>query len=152
MTMIMVLGMLQAIWSAGTSVSDEIEGRTALTVLSKPVSRRSFILGKYAGIMLAVLVLFVVIGAVLVIVLSYKPIFEARETTRDVTTWQQGFAEIMTTLPLLILYFHGNDGDRRYCRGARNSPSPASQFCYLFRRLRNRQSDFAIGRVNRRKQ
>ena len=104
-TMIMVLGMLQAIWSAGTSVSDEIEGRTALTVLSKPVSRRSFILGKYAGIMLAVLVLFVVIGAVLVIVLSYKPIFEARETTRDVTTWQQGFAEIMTTLPLLTLYF-----------------------------------------------
>ncbi len=104
-TMIMVLGMLQAIWSAGTSVSDEIEGRTALTVLSKPVSRRSFILGKYAGIMLSVLVLFVIIGAVLVIVLSYKPIFEARETTRDVTTWQQGLAEIMTTMPLLTLYF-----------------------------------------------
>ncbi len=104
-TMIMVLGMLQAIWSAGTSVSDEIEGRTALTVLSKPVSRRSFILGKYAGIMLAVLVLFVIIGAVLFIVLSYKPIFEARETTRDATTWQQGYAEIMTTIPLLALYF-----------------------------------------------
>ncbi len=104
-TMIMVLGMLQAIWSAGTSVTDEIDGRTALTVLSKPVSRRSFILGKYAGIMLAVLVLFVIIGAVLAIVLSYKPIFEARETTRDVTTWQQGHAEIMTTIPLLILYF-----------------------------------------------
>jgi hypothetical protein len=104
-TMIMVLGMLQAIWSAGTSVSDEIDGRTALTVLSKPISRRSFILGKYAGIMLSVLVLFVIIGALLVIVLSYKPIFEARETTRDVTTWQQGHAEIMTTMPLLALYF-----------------------------------------------
>lgn len=104
-TMIMVLGMVQAIWSAGTSISDEIEGRTALTVLSKPVSRRSFILGKYAGIMLAVLVLFVIISAVLVIVLSYKPIFEARETTRDDTTWQQGLAEIMTTMPLLALYF-----------------------------------------------
>lgn len=37
--------------------------------------------------------------------LSYKPIFEARETTRDITTWQQGFAEIMTTVPLLALYF-----------------------------------------------
>jgi ABC-type transport system involved in multi-copper enzyme maturation permease subunit len=104
-TMIMVLGMLQAIWSAGTSVSDEIDGRTALTVLSKPVSRRSFILGKYAGIMLAVFVLFVIMSAVLFIVLSYKPIFEARETTRDVTTWQQGHAEIMTTMPLLALYF-----------------------------------------------
>ncbi len=61
-TMIMVLAMLQAIWSAGTSVTEEIDGRTALTVLSKPVSRRSFILGKYAGIMLSVLVLFVMMA------------------------------------------------------------------------------------------
>ena len=104
-TLIMVLGMLQAVWSAGTSVSEEIEGRTALTVLSKPVSRRSFILGKYAGIMLAVLVLFVIIGAVLLVVISYKPIYDARETTRAVTTWQEGFDEIMTTVPVLGLYF-----------------------------------------------
>lgn len=104
-TMIMVLGMLQAVWSAGTSVSEEIEGRTALTVLSKPVSRRSFILGKYAGIVLAVLVMFVMMGALLLVVLSYKPIFEARELTRGATTWQEGHAEVMTTLPLLTLYF-----------------------------------------------
>lgn len=104
-TLIMVLGMLQAVWSAGTSVSDEIEGRTALTVLSKPVSRRSFILGKYAGIMLAVLVLFVVIASVLLVVISYKPIYDARETTRAETTWEQGFDEIMTTVPVLGLYF-----------------------------------------------
>src|SRR5690606_15726237 len=51
MTLIMVLGLIQAVWSAGTSVADEIEGKTALTVLSKPVSRRSFLVGKYAGIM-----------------------------------------------------------------------------------------------------
>lgn len=104
-TLIMVLGMLQAVWSAGTTVSDEIEGRTALTVLSKPVSRRSFILGKYAGIMLAVLVLFVIIAAVLLIVISYKPIYDSRETTRAVTTWQTGHEEIMTTIPVLGLYF-----------------------------------------------
>jgi ABC-type transport system involved in multi-copper enzyme maturation permease subunit len=104
-TLIMVLGMIQAVWSAGTSVSEEIEGRTALTVLSKPVSRRSFILGKYAGIMMAVLVLFVIISAVLLILMSYKPIYDARETTRAVTTWQQGLEEIATTLPVLGLYF-----------------------------------------------
>ncbi len=104
-TLIMVLGMLQAVWSAGTSVSDEIEGRTALTVLSKPVSRRSFILGKYAGIMMSVLVLFVILGAVLLVVISYKPIYDARETTRAVTTWQMGHEEIMTTIPVLGLYF-----------------------------------------------
>jgi hypothetical protein len=104
-TLIMVLGMLQAVWSAGTSVSEEIEGRTALTVLSKPVSRRSFILGKYAGIMMAVLVLFVILSAILLVVISYKPIYDARETTRAVTTWQEGLDEVLTTIPVLGLYF-----------------------------------------------
>ncbi len=104
-TLIMVLGMLQAVWSAGTSVSDEIEGRTALTVLSKPVSRRSFILGKYAGIMLSVLVLFVIIGAVLLIVIAYKPIYDGRETSQGVSTWQAGHEHIMTTIPVLGLCF-----------------------------------------------
>jgi len=104
-TLIMVLGMLQAVWSAGTSVSEEIEGRTALTVLSKPLSRRSFLIGKYIGIMSTVLVMFVVIGAVLMIVLSYKPIYEARETTRVNPEWQQGFEEMTTTIAPLVLYF-----------------------------------------------
>ncbi len=104
-TLIMVLGMLQAVWSAGTTVSDEIEGRTALTVLSKPVSRRSFVLGKYAGIMLAVLVLFVIIATVLLVVMSYKPIYDARETSKATPVWQVGHEEIMTTIPVLGLYF-----------------------------------------------
>ena len=104
-TIIMVLGMLQTVWSAGTTVSDEIEGRTALTVLSKPVSRRSFILGKYAGIMMAVFVLFAIIAAVLLIVISYKPIYDARETTRAATSWQLSFDEVITTVPVLGLYF-----------------------------------------------
>jgi ABC-type transport system involved in multi-copper enzyme maturation permease subunit len=104
-TLIMVLGMIQAVWSAGTSVSEEIEGRTALTVLSKPVSRRSFILGKYAGIMMAVLVLFVIISAFFLVLMSYKPIYDARESTRGATTWQLGLEEIVTTIPVLGLYF-----------------------------------------------
>ncbi len=104
-TLIMILCMVQAVWSAGTSVSDEIEGRTALTVLSKPVSRRSFILGKYAGIMLSVLVLFLIIASVLLVVISYKPIYDARETSRGDTTWQESHEEVMTTVPVLGLYF-----------------------------------------------
>jgi len=104
-TLIMVMGMLLAVWSAGTSVSDEIEGRTALTVLSKPVSRRSFILGKYTGIMLSVLVLFVIMSAVLFVVLSYKPIYDAREMSEKTPVWQVGHEEIMTTLPVIGLAF-----------------------------------------------
>jgi hypothetical protein len=104
-TLIMILCMLQAVWSAGTSVSDEIEGRTALTVLSKPVSRRSFVLGKYVGIMFSVLVLFLIIASVLLVVISYKPIYDARETSRGDTTWQESHEEVMTTVPVLGLYF-----------------------------------------------
>ena len=50
LTLILVLSIVLALWSASTSVADEIEGRTALTVLSKPLNRRSFVIGKYAGI------------------------------------------------------------------------------------------------------
>lgn len=102
---IMVLGMLQAVWSAGTSVSDEIEGRTALTVLSKPISRGSFLLGKYMGIMLTVLVMFVIIGAFFMLVLSYKPIYDARENSQEMPAWTVGHEELMSTVPALVLNF-----------------------------------------------
>ena len=104
-TLIMILGIIQAVWSAGTTVSDEIEGRTALTVLSKPVSRRSFILGKYAGIMMSVFVMFIVISAFFLILLSYKPLYDARENSTGMTGWALGLEEIMTTVPVLGLYF-----------------------------------------------
>lgn len=104
-TLIMVLGMLQAVWAAGTSVSEEIEGRTALTVLSKPISRGSFLLGKYMGIMLTVLVMFVIIGAFFMLVLSYKPIYDARENSQEMPAWNVGHEELMSTVPALLLYF-----------------------------------------------
>ena len=49
--MIMVLAIMLALWTASVSIADEIEGRTALTLLSKPVGRRQFILGKFLGIL-----------------------------------------------------------------------------------------------------
>lgn len=39
--------------AASMSVSEEIEGRTAITVMSKPINRRSFLLGKYLGVLMA---------------------------------------------------------------------------------------------------
>jgi hypothetical protein len=48
--------------SASLSISEEIEGRTAITVMSKPISRRQFMLGKYAGIILAALFMFGVLA------------------------------------------------------------------------------------------
>jgi ABC-type transport system involved in multi-copper enzyme maturation permease subunit len=42
---------------ASMSISEEIEGRTAVTLMSKPVSRRQFLIGKFLGILLATLVM-----------------------------------------------------------------------------------------------
>jgi ABC-type transport system involved in multi-copper enzyme maturation permease subunit len=43
-------------------VSEEIEGRTAVTLMSKPVSRRQFLLGKFVGILLVGLLMFGLLG------------------------------------------------------------------------------------------
>jgi ABC-type transport system involved in multi-copper enzyme maturation permease subunit len=51
--MIMLTTMLFCVLLASMSVSEEIEGRTAVTLMSKPVTRRQFLLGKFFGILLA---------------------------------------------------------------------------------------------------
>lgn len=47
---IMLAGLLQAAFSAGNVISNELENKTILTVLTKPVSKAQFILGKFIGI------------------------------------------------------------------------------------------------------
>jgi ABC-type transport system involved in multi-copper enzyme maturation permease subunit len=105
LTLIMVLGIVQAIWAASTSVSEEIEGRTALTVLSKPIGRRSFIVGKFLGIVWTLTLLFVWLGLVLLIVVAYKPIYDARESSTQDITWQLCHMEMVYTVPGLALAF-----------------------------------------------
>src|SRR5204862_6171292 len=55
---IMLAAVLFGTLAASISISEEIEGRSAITVMSKPVSRRQFMLGKFAGIILAALFMF----------------------------------------------------------------------------------------------
>jgi hypothetical protein len=59
---IMLVAVLFGALAASLFVSDEIEGRTAITLMSKPVSRRQFLMGKYVGILMAALVMFALLG------------------------------------------------------------------------------------------
>jgi hypothetical protein len=59
---IMLAAILFGTLAASLSITEEIEGRTAVTLMSKPVSRRQFLLGKFAGITLAALLLFGILG------------------------------------------------------------------------------------------
>src|SRR5579875_1334067 len=59
--------------AASMSISEEIEGRTAVTLMSKPVSRRHFLIGKFLGIILAAGVLFALLGTYFEGITLFKP-------------------------------------------------------------------------------
>jgi ABC-type transport system involved in multi-copper enzyme maturation permease subunit len=105
LTLIMVLCIVQAVWASSTSIADEIDGRTALTVLSKPIGRRSFIVGKFLGIGWTVAVMFIMLGILLLIVVAYKPIYDAKEAAESAPTWQGTHLEMISVVPGLVLAF-----------------------------------------------
>lgn len=105
LTLIRVLAIFLAIWAASKSVAEEIEGRTALTVLSKPVGRRQFILGKFSGISMAVAVLFMVLGLWFVIWVAYKPIYDFTEGAKGLCEWPICFMEAVNVIPGVFLCF-----------------------------------------------
>ncbi|MFL5242458.1 MAG: ABC transporter permease [Gemmataceae bacterium] len=87
---IMLLPLLMGVIAASMSISEEIEGRTAITLMSKPVSRRQFLLGKFAGILLATLVLTAILGWFFNWVLLYKRWLDRMDPVAplpDLTGW-----------------------------------------------------------------
>lgn len=113
LSLILVLGVLQSVWAASASVADEVEGKTALTVLSKPVSRRDFILGKFAGIAWAVGLMCAIFGLVLLVTVAYKPIYDYREGGYEINhqpqntdpTWHDCHREMVQTVPGIVLAY-----------------------------------------------
>jgi hypothetical protein len=89
---IMLAAVLFGALTASMSISEEIEGRTAITVMSKPVSRRQFMLGKYAGVILAALFMFGMLGVYFEGVLIVKHWWEKLEPIT-----QQTIVESQTT-------------------------------------------------------
>jgi hypothetical protein len=105
LTLIMVLAIITCLWAASNSISEEIEGRTALTVLSKPIGRRQFILGKFSGIIWVAAVMFLLLGLWFLITVAYKPLYDARETANTDPDWRTCFEEMAQTAPGLALGF-----------------------------------------------
>ena len=103
LTLIKVLALLVVIWTASVAVADEIEGRTALTVLSKPLTRPQFILGKFAGLVLVALLVFLILGSVLMATTSLKVVYDAREGAKTDPIWRDCADEMITVVPGLVL-------------------------------------------------
>jgi Mn2+/Fe2+ NRAMP family transporter len=76
-----------------------------MTVLSKPVGRRQFLLGKFVGIILPIALLFLFLGAVFLYTVSFKVVYDAREGAQLEPTWQTCFEPMISSVPGLVLAF-----------------------------------------------
>lgn len=66
---ILVCGLFVVVFTATGVLADEIENKTVLTVLSKPVRRETFVLGKFLGLLLTVALTLAVLSVVLLFML-----------------------------------------------------------------------------------
>ena len=102
---VLIAGLLLALWTASTSIADEIEGKTAMTLLSKPINRRQFILGKYLGILTAVIILLVPLAICLLGLIDFKVFYDAKESSIPNMKQAQALDHVIKTIPGVILCF-----------------------------------------------
>lgn len=80
---IMLFSALFGILASSISISEEIEGRTAVTLMSKPVNRRHFLIGKFLGILLACFAMSMLLLLVFVPALWVMPAFDKINQVED---------------------------------------------------------------------
>ena len=102
---ILICGLLLAVWTSSTSIADEIEGKTAMTLLSKPINRRQFVVGKYAGIMSAVFWLLLPVMVCFLGLIYYKVGYDFRETAAPDPDVAYKLSVTFRAIPGLILIF-----------------------------------------------
>jgi len=76
---LLLYGLLASVFSATSVITREIESHTVLTVVSKPVSRPLFLLGKYLGVCGAVLVGYYFLCLVLVMTVRHGVLSSASD-------------------------------------------------------------------------
>ncbi|TWU12021.1 ABC-2 family transporter protein [Symmachiella macrocystis] len=102
---LLISGLLLAVWTASQSIAAEIEGKTAITLLSKPITRRQFIMGKYIGILMGVFIFFVPVVLVFLACIYYKVPYDFREASEVNYMAAHSWIEIIQVLPGIALIF-----------------------------------------------
>jgi ABC-type transport system involved in multi-copper enzyme maturation permease subunit len=105
LTTISFAGLLLALLTASSTVAEEIEGKTAITLLSKPINRRQFIVGKFLGIELGVLILFLILGTLFEMGVWYKYAYDLRESAGGIAESAKQLDQVKQVLPGLALGF-----------------------------------------------
>lgn len=103
--MIMLLVLLATLFATSRSIFDEIEDRTMLTLMSKPVSRMEVLVGKYLGIVGAALLAVALLGILLAVCvwsrIPYDYSIRSQSETRQV--FEMRWMHMMGLIPSLIL-------------------------------------------------
>ncbi|MBQ2789956.1 MAG: ABC transporter permease subunit [Thermoguttaceae bacterium] len=106
LTLVKLVCVFLAIWTASSSIADEIEGKTALMILAKPVGRQRFVFGKYLGVMIAVTALFLILGIFFMNTVAYKLVYDARESAKELPTAIECYQYVAKMAPgLCLAYF-----------------------------------------------
>ncbi|MGL4461511.1 MAG: ABC transporter permease [Planctomycetia bacterium] len=105
LAVIMIAGMVVGLFAASVAIADEIEGKTAITLLSKPITRLDFILGKYLGIMAAIALLFALLTFVFLAALYYKVGYDAKETAAEIPAFAERLKVLWRILPGVVLTY-----------------------------------------------
>ena len=105
LTTISFAGLLLALLTASSTVAEEIEGKTAITLLSKPINRRQFIFGKFLGIELGVLAMYALLGTLFALGVWYKYAYDLRESAGGAAEMAKRIEQVRQVLPGLALGF-----------------------------------------------
>ena len=101
----LILSLFLAMVTASNSIAEDIEHRTAITLLSKPINRRQFIVGKFIGIIVAVALMFVILGILFSGMVYYKAGYDARESAETPPTAEEKKAEVIQIVPGIVLTY-----------------------------------------------
>jgi len=101
---VFLVPLVLAAFTATGVLSEEIENRTVLTVVSKPVSRPLFVAGKFFGVAAAITVAFYLLSIIFVLTLRH----EVLQTVREKIDWPVISFSLIAVIGALLLATLGN--------------------------------------------
>jgi ABC-type transport system involved in multi-copper enzyme maturation permease subunit len=105
---LLISGLLISAFTASSALSREIEDRTALTVVSKPVSRAAFVVGKFLGVAAAVILAYYLCSLAFLMTVRQGVLSTAgHEVDMPVLVMGLGAAGLSIVLAALGNYFFG---------------------------------------------
>jgi len=106
---ILLLTLIATLFATSKSIYEEIEDRTMLTLMSKPISRLEVMVGKYLGIITAAAMMVAVLGALIVLCTYWRLPVDNQMRTRTLDDreilqiWNMRKMHIAGLIPSLLL-------------------------------------------------